>query len=124
GGAFHPAEPQSPEKLTLAPHGGSASNIRFKTCEAAFGSTFGGIRSDNLSAVNGRSILPALPTVGKPSAPSIDSAGRQSRLRINWAISALPGPAPGTNGNSSRIEPPSTSAAAAACCSRSAGTSG
>jgi len=46
GGAFKPAEPQSPVKLTLAPYGGSVSSNCLNAWVAVFGLTFGGIRSD------------------------------------------------------------------------------
>ena len=67
----------------LRPYGGSASIRLLSFSLADFGSQPGGIRSDSLSAVSGRSTLPALPIAGIPSTPMIDSAGRQSRFRIN-----------------------------------------
>src|SRR5271155_2688540 len=60
-GAFQPAAPQSGLKVTFAPYGGSASIRLLSFSFADFGSQPGGIRNDSLSAVSGRSTLPALP---------------------------------------------------------------
>src|SRR5579862_7609293 len=90
-GAFHPLAPQLAMKLTLHPYGGSFSKMLFSFCDATRASTVGGSLSDKLTAVPGRSTLPAFPVGGSPSAPMIESAGRHARLRISSVASPLTG---------------------------------
>src|SRR3546814_8673576 len=81
GGAFQPLPAFSSSSVTLAPYGGSDSSSFFSASPAFTPSSVGGMRSDNFTAVNGRSTLPALASGGRPSAPVIASWGRQGRLR-------------------------------------------
>jgi hypothetical protein len=52
-----------------------------------------------LSAVSGRSTLPALPMSGMPATPVTESVGRQVRLSISSPGSFFIGFMPSTQGN-------------------------
>ena len=63
-------------KRTRAPYGGSASRIsRHALRRRAAASRVGGMRSESLSEVLGRSTLPPSAGAGSPAAPMMDSAG-------------------------------------------------
>ena len=61
----------------------------------------GGILIENFSEVKGRKTLPALDACGSPSAPTIDSAGFQVRLRTPSRRSLVEGCISSFQGNSS-----------------------
>src|SRR3546814_5349317 len=91
GGAFQPLPAFSSSSVTLAPYGGSDSSSFFSASPAFTPSSVGGMRSDNFTAVNGRSTLPALASGGRPSAPVIASWGRQVRLSTSSVRSSVTG---------------------------------
>src|SRR6185295_9307660 len=97
-GAFHPPAGDSTSNVTFAPYGGSLSNACFTAFAAACPSTPGGRRNDSLSAVKGRSTLPAFCSEGIPSAPVTESVGRQLLLRSNSYGSSFIGRVPPANG--------------------------
>src|SRR5208282_355279 len=89
---------QSAWNETLAPYGGFSSSIDLSLCVAWRASQVGGSRSDKLSAVIGRSTLPALAAGGSPSAPITVRAGRQVLLRISSTGSLETARAPAIKG--------------------------
>ncbi len=100
------------------------SSARFTAAAAFPASQVGGRRSESLSAVTGRSTLPALPSAGRPSMPVISSVGRQVRRARARRRRSSSGSAPGTNGKrdatlSRRARPPPPRA----CARRSPGIS-
>src|SRR5678816_4892695 len=98
-GAFQPPAGDSTSNVTFAPYGGSLSSTCLIAFAAACPSTPGGKRNDSLSAVNGRSTLPAFCSDGIPSAPVTDSVGRQLLLRSSSYGSSLIGRVPPAKGS-------------------------
>ena len=76
-GASQPGDGVELSKRTLAPYGGSASRISVEPALAATASRVGGMRSESLSEVWGRSTLPPSAGAGSPAAPMMASAGVQ-----------------------------------------------
>ena len=90
---------------------------------ALSGQTKGGILIESLSAVLGRSTLPASAIAGKPSAPVMVSVGRQVLFKINSTGSSVNGCTPECSGNASKTCVPKIKATLFACSIRSWGIS-
>src|SRR3954469_11098200 len=79
-GASQPAPPFSGSNVTFAPYGGVLSSNSLSRVSRFVASSVGGMRSDNLSDVFGRSTFPPCTRSGNPAWPVYASAGRHVRF--------------------------------------------